>query len=94
MEKNQMAILQGGHQAWKYFDSGKAISAGNWKMVFFQEDAVVTAWTDTADVDQIALGNIAGETIKAGTILFAQNSKGTKTLSVSSGSGFVFGTMD
>lgn len=93
-ENNQLDILQGGHNSWKYFDSGKAISAGNWKIIYFQEDSVVTTWTDTSDVDQIALGNIAGETIKAGGVLFAQNSKGTKSLAVSSGSGFVFGTME
>jgi hypothetical protein len=93
-ENNQLDILQGGHNSWKYFDSGKAISAGNWKIAYFQEDAVITTFTDTADVNQITLGDISGETIKAGVVLFAQNSKGIKALSVSSGSGFVFGTME
>lgn len=94
MENNQLDVLQGGHQVWKYFDSAKPITSGSWKIVYFQEDSVVTEWTDTNDTDQIALGNIAGETLKAGDILWAQNSLGTKTLEVSSGSGFVFGTIE
>jgi len=93
MENNQLDILQGGHVTGKFFKSGKAISSGNYKIAVIQADCVVTGFTDTDDVDQIPLWDIAGETIKAGTILFAHNCKGIKTLTVSSGSGYVLGQM-
>jgi hypothetical protein len=93
MENNQLDILQGGHVVGKFFKSGKAITAGDYKIAVLQEDAVVTAFTDEDNVDQIPLWDIAGETLKAGTILFAHNSKGIKTLTVTSGSGFVLGNM-
>jgi len=94
MENNQLDILQGGHVVGKFFKSGKAITAGDYKIAVLQEDAVVTSFTDEDDIDQIALWNISGETLKAGTILFAHNSKGIKSLTVSSGSGFALGNMD
>lgn len=94
MENNQLDVLQGGHNDGRFFNSAKPISAGNWKVIYFQEDSVISAWTDTRDGNQRTAWNIGSETIKAGTLLFAQNSLGTKTLSVTSGSGFVFGIMD
>jgi hypothetical protein len=93
MENNQLDILQGGHVTGKFFKSGKAISGGDYKIAVIQSACVVTGFTDENDVDQIPLWDIAGETLEAGTILFAHNSKGIKTLSVSSGSGFALGNM-
>jgi hypothetical protein len=94
MENNQLDILQGGHEIGKFVKSGKAITAGKWRIFFCQEDCVITAFTDTSNTDQIPLWDISGETIKAGTILFCHNSKGIKTLTLSSGSGFVYGEID
>lgn len=94
MENNQLDVLQGGHNDGKFFNSSKAISSGNWKIIYFQEDSVINTWTDSQDANQKTAWNIGTETIKAGTVLWALNSLGTKTLSVTSGSGFVFGTID
>jgi len=94
MENNQLDILQGGHVNGKFFKDSKPISAGNYRIAVLQEDAIVTEFTDEDDVDQIPLWDIAGETLKAGAILFAHNSKGIKTLEVSSGSGFALGSMN
>jgi len=93
MESNQLDILQGGHNVGRFVKSGKAITAGNWKLIYVVSDCVITAFTDTADVNQIPLWDISGETIPAGTILFSHNAKGVKTLTLSSGSAFVYGTM-
>jgi len=93
MENNQLDILQGGHVLGKFFKDSKAISAGNYRIAVLQEDCIVTGFTDVDDVDQIELWDIAGETLKAGTILFAHNSRGIKTLSVSTGSGYALGSM-
>jgi hypothetical protein len=90
---NQLDVLQGGHQQIKFVKSGKAITAGNWSIFYVQEDCVITAMTDTADVNQLPLLDIATETIKAGTVLFCWNSRGIKTLTLSSGSGFVMGVL-
>ena len=94
MENNQLDVLQGGHQVGKFVASGKAITDGNYKIFVVLKACVVTAFTDTDDVNQIPLWNISGETLEAGTILFAHNSKGIKTLTLSSGNGHVLGTMD
>jgi len=93
MENNQLDILQGGHVTGKFVASGKAITGGNWRIFVVLKACVITAFTGTDDVDQIALWNIAGETLEAGTILFAQNNKGIKTLTLSSGNGHVLGSM-
>ena len=52
MENNQLDVLQGGHNDGKFFNSAKAISAGNWKVIYFQEDSVINTWTDTKDANQ------------------------------------------
>jgi hypothetical protein len=93
MENNQLDILQGGHVEGVFFNASKPITASNYKLLYFQEDSVINTWTDTADVNQKTLWNIGTETIKAGTILFAKNSKGTKAIALTSGSGFAYGIM-
>lgn len=82
--------LLGGGKKGKFFKNGKAITGGNYAFIYFQEDTVLTTFTDSKDGNQITAWDISGETIKAGTVLFAQGGLGIKALTVSSGSGFVF----
>ena len=93
MDQNQLDALQGGHKVGKIVKSGKPITASSYKILLIVEDSVISVFTDTTDIDQIALWGISGDTIKAGTILFCHNYKGIKALTFTSGSGFVYGTI-
>ena len=89
---SQSDLLQGGHILGVFTNSSKAISGGSYSILVIQEDCVITSMTDTADRDIKAQWNIGTETIKAGTILFAHNQVGIKTVVLASGSGFVLGS--
>jgi hypothetical protein len=83
-------LLQGGGVSGVFCKSGKPVSNSRYKFIYFQEDSVISAFTSTTNVDEIALWNISGETIKAGTLLFAHNGEGIKNVTLSSGSAFLF----
>lgn len=89
---SQSDLLQGGHILGVYTNSSKPIAGGSYSVLVVQEDCVITSMTDAADRDVKAQWNIGSETIKAGTILFAHNQVGIKTVVLASGSGFVLGT--
>jgi hypothetical protein len=91
MSGKQNDIIQGGHVTGKFVNSSKPISGGKFSIFVVQEDCVITSMTDVNNADVKAQWNIGSETIKAGTILYAHNQLGIKTVVLASGSGFVLG---
>lgn len=91
MSGSQNDILQGGHKIGKFVNSSEPISGGTYSIFVVQEDCVITSMTDVNDADIKAQWNIGSETIKAGSIIFAHNQLGIKTVALTSGSGFVLG---
>ena len=91
--ESQLDALQGGHKVGKLVTASKGITNGNWKLFVPQEDTVIASFVATDDSNQMTAWNIGTETIKAGTVLFAQDLKGIKTLTLTSGSGFVYDSL-
>jgi hypothetical protein len=91
----QLELLQGGYQDGIFINASKPItgttaSTTSYKFVYFQEDSVINTFTNTADGNEKLLWNIGTESIKAGTLLFAHRGLGIKSLTLTSGSGFLF----
>ncbi len=70
-------------------DTTTGTSAENYKVLVIREDSVLTALTDTNDTNILTASNFSGKTLVQGDVIGTGTDYPFKTVTFSSGSGFL-----